>query len=207
MKTCTKCKEEKDLAEFNRDKKKTDGLQSWCKCCKKAYYKIWGDNNRDSRKKYMAKWTSKNKEHIRQYNKENAQMRRDCFNRWRKDNLTHINNYKIKRRKENPHHRLIDNLRTGLKRALTGGSKSQPTLDYLGCSADDFKKHMVKQFTEGMTIDNYGVDGWVIDHIIPVSSFDHGDDEQVKICWHHSNMQPLWDIDNKIKSDKMPHEL
>jgi len=39
-----------------------------------------------------------------------------------------------------------------------------------------------------------------------VSRFDHSEPEQVAICWHHTNMQPLWAEDNIIKSDMLPHE-
>lgn len=33
VKKCTKCKEEKEDTEFNRDRSNKDGLQSWCKVC------------------------------------------------------------------------------------------------------------------------------------------------------------------------------
>lgn len=43
MKLCSKCKREKELIEFNKNKRKLDGLQDYCKLCKKEsdvkYYK------------------------------------------------------------------------------------------------------------------------------------------------------------------------
>ena len=43
MKTCSKCKEEKDFSEFNRDKNRKDGRQRYCKECrnlaKREYHK------------------------------------------------------------------------------------------------------------------------------------------------------------------------
>ena len=36
-KTCTKCKEEKTLSEFNKNKLRPDGLHSWCNDCKSEY--------------------------------------------------------------------------------------------------------------------------------------------------------------------------
>ena len=36
MKTCTKCKESKDEAEFTNDKRKKDGLNIYCKACIRA---------------------------------------------------------------------------------------------------------------------------------------------------------------------------
>ena len=37
LKICTKCKVERELSEFDRDKYKKDGLSSSCKECRKAY--------------------------------------------------------------------------------------------------------------------------------------------------------------------------
>jgi len=36
-KTCSKCGEDKPLSEYNRDRKRKDGLQVYCKACLKAY--------------------------------------------------------------------------------------------------------------------------------------------------------------------------
>ena len=37
MKTCSKCKEEKPLDQFNRHRSRKDGRQAYCKACRKAY--------------------------------------------------------------------------------------------------------------------------------------------------------------------------
>lgn len=37
MKTCSKCKIEKEVTEFNKDKSKIDGLRPDCKSCLKEY--------------------------------------------------------------------------------------------------------------------------------------------------------------------------
>ena len=56
------------------------------------------------------------------------------------------------------------------------------------------------KFVDGMSWDNYGE--WEIDHIRPCASFDLTDvGEQLK-CFHYTNLQPLWMIDNIIKKDK-----
>ena len=54
-----------------------------------------------------------------------------------------------------------------------------------------------------MTWQNYG-DGWHIDHIHPCAAFDLTDPEQQKACFHWSNLQPLWAIDNFRKSSFLP---
>ena len=60
-----------------------------------------------------------------------------------------------------------------LKRVLNGKQKkSVSSLRLLGCSLEDFKIHLENQFTEGMSWDNLKLDGWHIDHIIPLNTFD-----------------------------------
>ena len=53
-----------------------------------------------------------------------------------------------------------------------------------------------------MTWDNYGRSGWVIDHIRPCASFNLSKSSEQKKCFHYSNLQPLWEEDNLVKSDK-----
>ena len=39
-KKCTKCRRELPLSEFTKNKSRRDGLQAWCKSCKREYDKI-----------------------------------------------------------------------------------------------------------------------------------------------------------------------
>ena len=48
---------------------------------------------------------------------------------------------------------------------------STNTLELIGCDRETFISHIETQFTEGMTWENYGLKGWHVDHIIPLSSF------------------------------------
>lgn len=56
-----------------------------------------------------------------------------------------------------------------------------------------------------MTWDNWGNDegDWSIDHILPCALFDLTDAAQQHTCFHHSNLQPLWHIENVMKNDKL----
>jgi hypothetical protein len=56
-----------------------------------------------------------------------------------------------------------------------------------------------------MTLDNYGE--WHVDHIRPCSSFDLSIPSEQEKCFHFSNLQPLWAIDNLRKSDKYDEEM
>jgi hypothetical protein len=73
----------------------------------------------------------------------------------------------------------------------------------LGCSINDCKTHIESKFKLGMTWENYGHKTWHIDHIIPYSFFDLSDEEQVKKCFHYTNLQPLWAEENYKKRDKI----
>lgn len=46
MKRCTKCGEEKNEGEFNKDKRKKDGLSNHCKKCKSKYYRSHKEKNK-----------------------------------------------------------------------------------------------------------------------------------------------------------------
>lgn len=54
-----------------------------------------------------------------------------------------------------------------------------------------------------MNWSNYGRTGWHIDHIIPIASFDFSKKENIEKCFHYSNLQPLWAVDNIRKSNKL----
>ena len=41
-KRCSKCKETKPLIDFSKDRSRKDGLNVWCKVCKKAYMSVYG---------------------------------------------------------------------------------------------------------------------------------------------------------------------
>ena len=64
-----------------------------------------------------------------------------------------------------------------------------------------FKKYLSKLFTEHMTLNNYGE--WEIDHIKPVSSFNLNNEDELRKCFHYTNLQPLWREDNRRKSNKI----
>lgn len=58
MKTCTQCKVEKTLDEFFKDKQHKDGLHTWCKACKSARRKTWGESNREHFNAYMRRYNA-----------------------------------------------------------------------------------------------------------------------------------------------------
>ena len=47
---------------------------------------------------------------------------------------------------------------------------------------------------------------WHIDHIKPCKSFDLTKSDEQKKCFHYTNLQPLWALDNIKKGAKISKE-
>jgi hypothetical protein len=47
MKTCTVCKKDKPLDQFNKNRARKDGLQTLCKDCTRERFKVYYANNRE----------------------------------------------------------------------------------------------------------------------------------------------------------------
>jgi hypothetical protein len=84
---------------------------------------------------------------------------------------------------------------------LKGQSKSKKTERFLGCTFEETMVYLEKSFRPPMTRENMGKI-WHVDHIRPVCSFDLSDPEQVKACFHYTNLQPLFVEENLKKSGK-----
>lgn len=94
-------------------------------------------------------------------------------------------------------------LRSMVARVIKGAKteKSSSTFDCLGYSASDFRSHIEKQFTRGMSWDNHG--DWHIDHVIPVSFFIKSGEVDPAVVNALHNLKPLWAEDNHKKSDRV----
>lgn len=110
-------------------------------------------------------------------------------------------NYMREWRKESSN-RIAHNQRKRMCEVLRGIVKHNHTLEMIGCTAKELKNYLASKFTDGMTWENYGRDGWHVDHIRPCASFDFTDPEQQKQCFHYTNLQPLWARDNLSKGAK-----
>nr|QBK85980.1 MAG: hypothetical protein LCMAC101_05750 [Marseillevirus LCMAC101] len=92
-------------------------------------------------------------------------------------------------------------VRTALKTA-----KSQRSIKYLNCDIKTFKKHIEKQFEEGMTWENHDksspeIRRWEIDHITPIK-YGNPTIEEVIERLHYTNTQPLWADENAAKGNR-----
>lgn len=177
MKTCSKCKIEKNESEFSKYKSSKNGLQLYCKGCMKDYYK--------------------------DYYKDNKQAITECQKEYKKNNKQAIAEYQKNRLSSDPAFKFARNLRRRINHALKGHSKSASTQALTGCTWDFLRGWIESKFTPEMTWDNYG-SLWHLDHVIPLSAFILSNAEaQLKAC-HYSNLQPLLAKDNIKKLDTLP---
>lgn len=178
MKWCGKCQQALPIEDFSKDQYK-------CKSCSK---------------KAQVKWQEKNKNYFENYRQDNKQKRAEYNAEWYQKNKNRQrqtrNKWRAKQRKDSPRYNIENALRCRIHGTIIKGSKSASTLELLGCSFEDCKKHLEAQWKEGMTWDNYGINGWHIDHIKPCASFDLTDPKQQSECFHYTNLQPLWAVDN-----------
>ena len=198
-----------------------DGYTGICKVCKNQYYeehkeeilkkqavyrdenreekhardREYGEKNKEKIKEKCAKWYHNNREYVMSKSKQYYEEHKEEINK------TALN-YKRKRLAEDPVFRLICNLRSRVKNAIKAdsGEKAEKTMELLGCSVQHVRYHIKSQFTEGMTWENYGE--WHVDHVRPCASFNLEDPEEQKKCFHWTNLQPLWAIDNIRKGAK-----
>lgn len=59
---------------------------------------------------------------------------------------------------------------------------------YFGLDIVSFRKWIETQFTPDLSWDNFGTH-WQFDHIIPVTYFDFGSDEELMLCWNFTNIR------------------
>jgi hypothetical protein len=162
----------------------------------------WGVFNKE-RKKAL---DFKNKDHInairRKRRRTEAGAKRIAADnkRYNKKHRKKLTQKYLDRRKNDPNFKLLTILRGRIKDVLRGHSKSDSTINVLGCTIEELWQHLEKQFQPNMTKENHGE--WHVDHIIPCTSFDLTDPKQQVKCFHYTNLQPLWALDNLKKGQK-----
>jgi Prasinovirus endonuclease VII len=106
--------------------------------------------------------------------------------------------YSRNRRKRDLAFRLKYYMRIRLRKAIKG-KKSDHTMSIVGCSPRELMIYLQSKFKPGMAWNNYGINGWHIDHVIPCRMFNLLDPEQQRRCFHYTNLQPLWGNENLTK--------
>ena len=202
-KTCTKCKKDKALSEFGTRIKSTakgDKIYvfSRCKPCDKESSITWQKANREKHNQRNREYRARKKARFKRKPRQTHE-----------EIIAKANAYRKRRITEDPNFKMCSTLRRRLLHALKGNTKSASALELLGTTVEHLRQHLEAQFLPGMNWKNHGRgnDKWVVDHMMPVGSFDLTQEDQQRQCFHWTNLQPLWDPDNNAKSDKVPDNL
>lgn len=219
MKRCIKCLQEKSLESFSLDRQKRDGRQGSCKECTQLY--------RDLNREIIKKKSRENLELKRgyckmKYTEEGEKLYQQIIQKQRRDRpeaKEKITKYQAEYNKINRESRsakrrerlqidplfklsasIRNNISGAFQRACQGIFwKQGSTIELLGCSFEDFTSYIASQFTEGMTLENYGE--WHLDHIVPLATAITRED--IVRLNHYTNFQPLWAKDNLSKGAKL----
>ena len=89
-----------------------------------------------------------------------------------------------------------------IRGALNRGGASAKFEDFAGYSTQQLKAHLEAQFIKGMDWEKFRKGKIHIDHIVPISSFDLSNPDELKSAWAITNLRPLWAKDNLMKSNK-----
>ena len=183
MKSCSQCKIEYDLSNFNKDKSSKDGLRSNCRNCAKEYR----EKNKDKQKEYREKYWKENKDELNKkvrdsydpelkkiyYEKsksdilnkrkvdylKNREIKKEYQKEYQKNNKSKRNKYLVERRQNDEMFRLITNIRNLILNSFygMGFSKTSKTSEILGCTFEDFKSHLESKFDNWMNWNNRGM--------------------------------------------------
>jgi hypothetical protein len=186
MKWCGKCQQALLMEDFTKDQYK-------CKSCSKISHSRWQEHNENYFKRYREINKQRRAEYNAKWYKKNKSKALETKSKWR-----------ARQRKANPEFNIQNSLRCRMHGTIIKGYKSDSTLALLGCSFEDCREHLESLWHKGMNWQNYGLNGWHIDHIIPCSFFDLTKASEQKVCFNWKNLQPLWRTDNSVKSDKFP---
>jgi hypothetical protein len=201
-KTCSKCKELKDINEYI----KKCGM---CKSCRTIHRKEYREKNKE-------KFKEKDKKHYEKYKDEKRKQQAEYY----KQNKTDIQNKRkiyrennIEKHREkcreyyhsNLNRRLALICRNRIRREIKSGKKY---LEYLGCTIDNLKNWFEYNFNlDNLTWDDYNK-LWEIDHVIPCATFNMQSNDDVYKCFNWKNTKPVSKHLNRTKnSNILPFQI
>jgi len=183
---------EENNPEYHK-KWRENNPEKWRESYRKAHVK-WATNNpekaRESYRKASIKWRENNPEKVKEKDRLRRENNPEYYNKWRKAKL-----------KTDPNFRLHCNMRSAISNVLAGRRKSASTMNIIGCSVEELFQHLenCESWEPWMTRENYGKNGWDVDHIIAIANWDANCPLQFILCWDKSNLQPMEHIANLKK--------
>ena len=206
-KICTKCRTEKSVDCFCKNKTRKDGLTDWCNDCIAEY--------RLSRKDAMREYRENNKTQIQEtnskYKKSHREQQRNSQRKYVENNKEKILENQRKRRKERFETEPLYKLKEQARRMIwlsfyrTDKAKREHTEKIIGCTLEQLTEHLVKTFFGNYGVEYDGTQDVHIDHIIPISTAETEEDVY-RLC-HYSNLQLLYATDNIRKNARLDYVL
>lgn len=190
MKRCYKCKVEKPLNGFCKNKKHKDGLNEICKDCKKKYN--LKNSERDKEYSKLNYNPEKSKKYNTKFRNTNPEYQKEWYRSNKEKHKEYSINYKIKYPHVARWRQILNDTLIALNQIKT--SNTRTLLKY---SAQDLKEHLDKQ---GMIWGKHE-----IDHKIPVTWFKSTTPSH--IVNDLRNLQPLSKNDNQSKSNSYAHKV
>ena len=190
MKRCYKCKTEKPLNGFCKNKKRKDGLNEICKDCKKEYN--LKNSERDKEYSKLNYNPEKSKKYNTKFRNNNPEYQKEWYRSNKEKHKEYSINYKIKYPHITRWRQILNDTLIALNQIKT--SNTRTLLKY---SAQDLKEHLDKQ---GMIWGKHE-----IDHKIPVTWFKSTTPSH--IVNDLRNLQPLSKNDNQSKSNSYAHKV
>lgn len=189
-KICKRCEKLCNISVFKYNK-------PYCYDCQKLFAREWKAQNRDRVAQYNKNYKINHKDEIHEYNTAYNVANRDKIQERSSANY-------LKRYHSDFSFKIAHNLRKNVRKLLKG-KKHERCFDLLGCSKEFFLKWLEFCFDEYMTLENHGKI-WHIDHVVPCSVFDLSKNEEVKKCFHWTNMKPMLAKENIQKNNKVCHQ-
>lgn len=206
----------------DKEKKKLYNKQYWQKNKKRLtiknkerYKKYYADPETKKRLKEIAKKSRiKNRHKILIYQAKYREKYKEKINlkikEWyykNKDKVRETQRIYERTRRNNLHFKIKEKMRRRIRSALKkdGGKKTKRTMKLVGCTVEQLKQHIEKQFKPGMSWKQRN--SFHIDHIIPCASFDLTKLSEQKKCFHYTNLQPLYPIENIKKGARLNYEI
>lgn len=177
----------------------------------RATSKAWYDANPERTSAYSKKYYKANKEEINARNKVWHEANKEKTNArstaWYEANKEEANAQSRDKYASDIPYKLSKLVRDACIRATGKGAGKQEAIDLLGCTPEEYKEYLESKFQQGMTWDNHTVDGWHIDHILPLNESGTTLTEEEKLKrLHYKNTQPLWAKDNMKKGNKLKED-